>query len=507
MGEYTKYTNKALIKIGDKFTIDYIIDNFKIINNIEFIITLGYYGDFVKQYLLVAYPELKFTFITIDNYENIGSSQGYSLLKTKNYIQEPFIFIACDTIILDKLYNDSNYEITNNKIYVYKSNNSNNYSTIICENNKVKSVNDKGEKFFDYIYVGKCQIYNYKEFWDNLEKKYNEDTNNSSLGDIMSYNLMIKQNINFNYQILDKWYDAGTIDIFNSDINTKLNYNVLVKLDESISFHENKVVKFFYNKDKNLKRLERLKYIEDLCPKILNKSDNFHSMEKIDSKPISEIKDHQLIKKLLYWSFDNLWINYNTPNNFKDIIYDFYYNKTIKRINMALDNNISDFNKINNTDIGDIFSLLSKINFDDLCKSSAFRFHGDYILDNILLKNNNFILIDWREDFGGDLKNGDIYYDLSKLKHNIYFNHNNIQNNLFKFEKIDSNSCLIDLKCNYDLIIQIKDFEEVINQKNLSNKKINILMSLIWINMAPLHEYPLNNFLFNLGKYNLFLCN
>ena len=26
MGEYTKYTNKALIKIGDKFSIDYIID-------------------------------------------------------------------------------------------------------------------------------------------------------------------------------------------------------------------------------------------------------------------------------------------------------------------------------------------------------------------------------------------------------------------------------------------------------------------------------------------------
>ena len=35
-------------------------------------------------------------------------------------------------------------------------------------------------------------------------------------------------------------------------------------------------------------------------------------------------------------------------------------------------------------------------------------------------------------------------------------------------------------------------------------KKINLLTSIIWINMAPLHEYPFNNFLFNFGKYNLY---
>ena len=30
---------------------------------------------------------------------------------------------------------------------------------------------------------------------------------------------------------------------------------------------------------------------------------------------------------------------------------------------------------------------------------------------------------------------------------------------------------------------------------NYNNSKISLLMSLIWINMAPLHEYPLNNLL------------
>ena len=32
---------------------------------------------------------------------------------------------------------------------------------------------------------------------------------------------------------------------------------------------------------------------------------------------------------------------------------------------------------------------------------------------------------------------------------------------------------------------------------------IEILTSLIWINMSPLHEHPLDMFLYYFGKYNL----
>ena len=34
--------------------------------------------------------------------------------------------------------------------------------------------------------------------------------------------------------------------------------------------------------------------------------------------------------------------------------------------------------------------------------------------------------------------------------------------------------------------------------------KVEVLTSIIWINMSPLHEYPFNTFLFNFGKYNLY---
>jgi len=505
MGNYTKFTNKALIKIGDKFSIDYIINNFKHILNVEFVITLGYHGNFVKQYTEIAYPELNFTFIDVDKYDGIGSSQGYSLLKAKNSLQEPFIFIACDTIILDNMYNQDNYKIDCNQIYLYKSDDSTNYSTVKCNNNQIVTIYDKGEIIFDYIYIGKCQIFNYKEFWNNLEKLYIMDSNNLNLGDINVYNNMLDQKIKFKYKVVSQWYDAGTTSIFAKDINKNQIYNVLTKYDESISFLDDKVVKFFYNAIRNIKRVERGLYLKDISPKIYNSTENFHSMEKINSKPISEIYEDNLIYKLLSWSKEHLWIQYNTPIDFKNTLYSFYHDKTIDRIDKAKKQNILDFNIINGIDIGDIYELVSKVNFDDLCKSNATGFHGDFILDNILMnESKKFILIDWREDFGGDIKNGDIYYDLAKLKHNIYLNHHNLESKLFDLKEIDKNSCIVDIKCNYFLINQINSYEKFINENNYDNRKINILMSLIWINMAPLHENPLNNFLFNFGKYNLY---
>ena len=62
---------------------------------------------------------------------------------------------------------------------------------------------------------------------------------------------------------------------------------------------------------------------------------------------------------------------------------------------------------------------------------------------------------------------------------------------------------MIDIKCNFLHINKVKDFENFVRENNFDLKKIKILMSLIWINMAAMHEYPLSNFLFNFGKFNL----
>jgi NDP-sugar pyrophosphorylase family protein len=97
LNERTKYFNKALLRVGNKAVISHTIDKFN--DDTEFVIALGYKGSIVRQYLEVAHPEKKFTFVEVDKYSEPGAGPGYALLKCREKLQCPFYFVSCDSII------------------------------------------------------------------------------------------------------------------------------------------------------------------------------------------------------------------------------------------------------------------------------------------------------------------------------------------------------------------------------------------------------------------------
>ena len=136
LGNLTKYTNKSLIKVGDKLAICHIIERYN--KNVEFVITLGYYGNLVKDFLELAYPNYTFTFIWVDKYEGEGSSLAYSLLQAKEYLQCPFMFNCCDSLTTN------NIDIPNeNTLFVNDIKSGTLYSTIITVDDNVSKLNNK----------------------------------------------------------------------------------------------------------------------------------------------------------------------------------------------------------------------------------------------------------------------------------------------------------------------------------------------------------------------------
>lgn len=503
LGNLTKYTNKSLVKVGDKFAICHIIEKYN--KHLEFVITLGYYGQFVKDLLELAYPYHYFNFVWVDKYQGEGSSLAYSLLQAKDVLRCPFMFNCCDSLTKDKI------KIPNeNTLFINdKQTDASSYATINTQDdNYVKSLNSKSHYInFDYIYTGISFIKNYNLYWKTLDDLYNNNPQSFELGDVDVIQNML-QNISgqFKYIKLDKWYDTGSLSEMANKIKKEYTskYVVLDKLTESISFFDKYVIKFFYDKEVSLSRVKRGMHLYPLTPIILDYRENFTKIELIEGEVMSNILAHGEIKNLLNWANKNLWTNNASINpKFYSICEKFYYNKTINRVNESL-KTITDYKIINNLEIGSIQNILDKVNFDNLYTTEHTNFHGDFILDNIIKTKTSYKLLDWRQDFGGELYNGDKYYDLAKLRHNIIFNHNNISNNLFTKE-IKNNEVIIDLKCNYTLINQLKDFNKFVLENNMDLQKIKILTALIWLNMSPLHEYPLNEFLYYFGKYNLFL--
>jgi NDP-sugar pyrophosphorylase family protein len=498
--EITQFTNKSLIPVGDKYAICHIIEYYP--PDTEFIITLGYYGNQVRDFLELAYPERKFTFVQVDRYEGEGSSLGYSMLKAKSLLEMgPFYFHCCDTILEKQ---ETWSDPSENTLLVGKTDSSEQYATVCGTNSKVTSLQKKGASQFDFMYTGVSYIKDSQEFWNELEKLYQDNPNNQALSDVGALQALLTQGYTFLYDLQEDVYDTGNLKSYAATTaHFKSKYEVLAKPNESLCFFPTKVIKFNADEKVNEKRYKRGQLLYPLVPKIYGYRSNFISMEFIQGTVVCDVSTYGEVHKILEWATKNVWTKAKTDKEFEAACMRFYKTKTFDRIK-ALPFLDRECNVVNGINTGSIYSLLENTDFQSLCQSTFTQFHGDFILDNILKTQDSYILLDWRHEFDSQLEYGDRYYDLAKLRHNIIFNHKNITQGLFTIEQKD-NEVYVDLKCNYKLMNQLEDFDAFVKKEQLNLKSIRILTSLIWLNMASLYDEPLRSFLFYFGKWNLWL--
>ena len=114
----TKFINKSLISLNNRPIISHIIDKFP--NDCEFVIPLGYKSSLVRDFLEITYPKHNFIFKEIDPYIGPNSGLGHTLTVCKKLLMDPFIFISCDTIVLESIPPPTeNWMGFNNKIYSF----------------------------------------------------------------------------------------------------------------------------------------------------------------------------------------------------------------------------------------------------------------------------------------------------------------------------------------------------------------------------------------------------
>lgn len=500
LGELTKYTNKSLVTIGKKPILSYIIESYP--KNVPFVITTGYFGNHIKEFVKLAYPDRKVEFVDIDKYQGPGTSLGYSMLQAKKKLNCPFIFHACDTITEGKIPAPKE-----NWIGGYKGRDASQYASWNVLDKNQYILNEKGAIDFDYIHIGLIGIKDHKEFWSELENLYTQNPNDSTLNDCRVIVNMLKRKCSFDITEFKKWYDIGnTKALDNARQNIGDDFQNLHKLEESIFFLKNKVIKFFHDEKNVRDRVKRQGILKGLVPEKLNHTHNFYSYKYVEGELYSEVITPQDFKKFLTWTQKNLWIKKDEvgKNKFEEICYDFYYKKTQKRVGQFLEtNNLKDTTHIiNDEEVPTVQEMLSKIDFKELSKTEQYQFHGDFIIDNVIKTKKGYTLIDWRQHFGGLYESGDMYYDLAKLNHNLTINHDIIHHNLLSV-KSDKDRIFCDINRKENLVQCQQVLREFIEKNGYNLKKVELLTSIIWLNMSPLHHYPFNIFLFYFGKLNL----
>lgn len=500
LGEITKYTNKTLVKVGKKPAISYIIESYP--KNTEFVVTLGYFGDQVKDFLNLAYPKRKITFVKVDKYDGKGASIGYSMLKAKKHLQCPFIYQAGDTVVTDPIHN-----LEKNWLGGCKGLETSNYHSFNMLNGKVQKIEDKGAINSDYLHIGLVGFFNYKKFWESLEKAYKDNSNNKNLGDVFVINSMIEDGDNFSIQEFKHWYDTGNVDGLQK-IRKEItdSFYILDKLEESIFLFKDSVIKFFYKTDIVRDRVARAKILRGLVPEIKDWKKNFYCYKYAKGEMFSKTANPKSFIDFLSWAKKNLWKKTRevTDKEFKKICYDFYYNKSLERVGKFLrSRGVKDkITVINNEEIPPVKDLFKMVDFEWLSSAKQTYFHGDFIPDNIIKTKKGFVLLDWRQNFGGLLKAGDMYYDLAKLNHNLTVNHGIVNDNLFTIQ-IKGNVVECDIMRKDNLVKCQEELFKFLKKEKSDEKKVKVLTALIWLNMSPLHHHPFDMFLFYFGKLNL----
>ncbi len=160
---------------------------------------------------------------------------------------------------------------------------------------------------------------------------------------------------------------------------------------------------------------------------------------------------------------------------------------------------------INGVSVPSIDKMLNTIDWEHISKGIASNFHGDLQFDNVLLKEDgSFLLLDWRQDFSGIINYGDKYYDLAKLNGGMKVSYKLIKQNKFLYSKNSQGNILISHDVPNELKKSAKIFHNFLDLKNLDRVKVDILTSLIYLNMSPMHHEPFDHFIYNFGKLSLY---
>ena len=498
LGDLTAHYNKALLPIGHRPVISYIIDWYP--PGTEFVIALGYGGAHIREYLELAYPHTRFTFVEVDNFDGPGSGPGYTLRLCKPHLDEEFVFHANDTILVGR---PPSWPLEADTMFLRKgASDPKRYRTVSLEadGRRVAQVHGKSEQRLQdaYDYVGVAFVKDHEAFRAHL------DGISVQIGE--SDYFMKRAGDGVQARFVERWYDIGNIEQYRSALRDLARFNNLSKPDEAIYFHGPKVLKFSTNTEFISRRVRRAELLNGCVPQISTSTKHFFEYGYVPGDILAERPSVSVdFKELLEWCLHGLWqpirLSQSEFHEFENTCFRFYYEKTMDRVDAFYSRyDCKDAcETINGVLTPQLEEILESVDWSVLKRGTPVLFHGDLHLDNVVRTDNGFVLLDWRQDFGGELRYGDIYYDLAKLLHGLIINHDIIRNEQFTVEARLS-EVAFDFHRKHLLIECEGILRGFVERQEFDWRKVATLAALIFLNIAALHHYPYSHLLYYLGK-------
>ena len=483
----------ALIPVNGRPLIFHQIENFIKIDVDTIYISVGYKKDRLIELVQNYYQErIKIVFIEVD----YNLAPGNSLISCLKEVESGMVIINLGDTFLPS----SNYVDDSNKVYISKSiNQSKRWSKVNLSEKQIVSFYEKDE-VADFALIGAYVISEVI----NIDLSFINEGDNYEITDILK---LCK--LDFKGEIEYGWLDFGHIDKYQSSKKRLLEargFNSLEFNDllGTITKRSKNVNKFLKEIDWQLNVPNELKV---LSPRILDYSigkNPFIEMEYYSYPTISEL--------WLYASFDEAVLERVISKTYEILLcfekhketvssksyHHIYIEKTQNRITELKSENSkfsnllkSDYININGVKLKNWNLLKGEIELlvPELYNENHNCFiHGDFCFSNILFDINSGIvrIIDPRGIWGED-RNGDIKYDIAKLRHSVNGDYDFIVQDLFDIKEKPNNEINYRI-FNSDKHIYLKRFFDGLLEEKFNLKHIQLIEGLLFLSMIPLHK-------------------
>ena len=479
--------NKSLLPYLNKPIIQHIIE--KIPNDLNIGVLLGYKSQQVKDYLILAFPSRKITFINIDDWTSNKSGTKYSLMSARKFLRQSFWYFPCDGIYENTNFMSAHFSEDVFIVDKIDHNQAIHYLTFTLDENRIS------EQYFksngvggEYAFTGVMKIKNKDEFFNKLEA--------SNSNEFVS--IIPNQSLTYN---ADGWKDFGNHEKYIEEISKTEGFDFSKSGEYTYQLND-KIIKWWADPDISNQKLEKPRIKPDVFPKGIESLNQFLFYAKAPGAPFYESLSPEKFNSLLDWLKNKVW--FPAEIDIKQHLSLFYKEKSISRINLLGDRKeFEDYKPkyINNVKVEPWQYYFDHIKWSYLIEENYPSFiHGDLQFDNIIYDQTTeeFTLIDWRHDFSGLKSIGDLYYDFAKMLGGIYVNYQQIKKGNFNFDctnhKVSFELPEINKKNELISILELH-----VKQIGLDFRKVQELVPLIFWNMAPLHKEPFSNLCWSLG--------
>ncbi len=498
LGELTRHVNKSLVAVDNRPILSHIVEKFPA--DTEFVIALGHKGHLVREFIALAYPGRVFHFAEVDPFEGPGSGLGLSLLACRSHLQQPFVFISCDTLVEESVpLPDHDWMGFSEATELTP------YRTLALSGDRIQAVCDKGvgQVGTHVPYIGLAGIHDHYRFWEAMTRGGAEAV---VQGEAHGLAALLDGGVRAH---CFTWHDTGTpaaLAAARARFQRPNAPTILEKANEAIWFVDGQAIKYSDDTGFIAHRVQRAAGLEGFVPAVTGSSEHMYRYPMAAGQVLSEVVDEPLFTRLLehcrsFWRDSAL--DSAGMSQFRSRCLKFYRDKTFERVELFYRNfdRRDGTQALNSTPAPTLEQLLCQVDWEDLSNGLPGRFHGDFHFENILWNaaQQRFTFLDWRQDFGGDLRTGDLYYDFAKLLHGLIVSHKAISRDLYSVHWTDARIDF-DLMRPQMLVRCEQLLERWILEQGYDLLRVRQLTALIFLNIAALHHHPYSLFLYALGK-------